>query len=67
MAALLKIPIVTLAKAIDIDGAKLRVTRMLRHRHEIVELAAPAVVMVAGKVGALRYLYVVRTFWTSWH
>ena len=54
LASLLKIPIITLAKQIEIVGNTLRVTRELQHGWEIVESCLPAVVTVTD-VGELRY------------
>jgi electron transfer flavoprotein beta subunit len=60
LAALLKIPIITLAKQIAIVGNTLRVARALQHGWEVAESRLPAVVMVTNEMGELRYPTVIQ-------
>jgi electron transfer flavoprotein beta subunit len=50
----LGLPIVTLAKAIDISGEKLRVTRVTLDGYEVFTAPTPAVVTVSNEVGRAR-------------
>lgn len=60
LASVLKIPLITLARQIEIAGDTLRVTRALQHGWEVVESGLPAVVMVTNEVGELRYPTVIQ-------
>ena len=51
---LLKVPVLTFAKNIEIDGSVVRVERVLDDGTEIVEADLPAVVTVSNEIGAPR-------------
>lgn len=50
----LKIPVVTQAKGIDVDGAKLKVERVVSDGFEVFEVPLPAVVTVSDEIGEAR-------------
>jgi electron transfer flavoprotein beta subunit len=47
--------VVTIAKAVELDGAKLRITRVTPDGDEVVETACPAVVTITNELGDPRY------------
>ena len=51
----LDMPIAPLARAIDVDGATLRVTRATPDGDEVVEGATPAVVTISNELGDPRF------------
>ena len=55
LAAMLDLPVITLAQKVDIDDGKVRVERIIDNGYEVVEAFLPAVVMASNEVGALRY------------
>ena len=55
IAEALGIPIVTIAKAIDFDGSKVTVERVLLDGFETVEAPTPCVVTVSNELGEPRY------------
>ena len=48
-------PVITLARRVDIDGAVVRVERVLPDGHEVVEATLPAVVTISNEIGNPRY------------
>ena len=55
LAHFLNVPVVTLARTIEIEADALLVERELLDGHESVRCSLPAVVMVSSDIGALRY------------
>ncbi len=55
IAEILNVPVVTLAKEVQFDGAKVTVERVLLDGFETVEATAPAVVTVSNELGEPRY------------
>jgi len=51
----LGMPVVTLARALELSGDKLRVTRVTPEGDEVVEVACPAVVTISNEIGDPRY------------
>ncbi|MDE0884401.1 MAG: electron transfer flavoprotein subunit beta/FixA family protein [Myxococcota bacterium] len=51
----LGMPVVTLARALELRGDKLRVTRVTSEGDEVVEVACPAVVTISNEIGDPRY------------
>ncbi len=54
LAEILGIPVVTLARDIDVAGDKLHVARVLKDGYEVVEAPIPAVVTVSSEMGLPR-------------
>jgi electron transfer flavoprotein beta subunit len=55
LARLLDIPAVTLVRRVQVSADSLTIDRTLPHGYEIVRTTLPAVVMVGGEAGELRY------------
>ena len=55
IAELLELPVVTLAKKIDINGNVARVERSTSEGYEVVEVTLPAVITVSNEIGEARY------------
>ena len=51
----LGMPVVTVARAVELDGQTLRVTRVTPEGDEVVEVACPAVVTISNELGDPRY------------
>lgn len=51
----LAMPVVTIARAVDVDGTKVTVTRVTPDGDEVVETELPAVVTVSSELGEPRY------------
>ena len=54
-AAMLNLPVITLAQKVDIDDGKVLVERIIDNGFEVIEASLLAVVMASNEVGALRY------------
>lgn len=54
-ASLLGIPVITLARKVDVVSHTLSVERVLPDGHELVRARLPALVMTSNEIGALRY------------
>jgi electron transfer flavoprotein beta subunit len=52
---LLDLPVVTVAKAIDVNGGKAKVERVLDDGFQTVEVALPAIVSISNEFGEPRY------------
>jgi len=55
IAEILGLPIVTLAKKIDVTEGKARIERVTADGYEVVEVSLPAVVTVSNEIGEPRY------------
>lgn len=55
IAEALSMPVVTIARAVEVDGSSVRVTRATPEGDEVVEAALPAVVSVSSELGEPRY------------
>lgn len=55
IAHILNLPVITLARAVTVQGRELWVERMLANGHEVVSAPLPAVIMAGNEVGELRY------------
>lgn len=55
IAEALGMPLVTVARGVELDGTTLRITRVTPEGDEIVEVACPAVVTVTNELGEPRY------------
>ncbi|MFC1993249.1 electron transfer flavoprotein subunit beta/FixA family protein [Chloroflexota bacterium] len=55
IAEILGLPIVTLAKKIDVSDGKARVERLITDGHEVVDVPLPAVITVSNELGEPRY------------
>jgi electron transfer flavoprotein beta subunit len=51
----LGMPVVTVARAVELEGEKLRVTRVTADGDEVVEVGCPAVVTISNEIGDPRY------------
>ncbi len=51
----LGMPVVTVARAVELHGEKLRITRVTPEGDEVVEVACPAVVTISNEIGDPRY------------
>ncbi|MBI4519008.1 MAG: electron transfer flavoprotein subunit beta/FixA family protein [Deltaproteobacteria bacterium] len=58
---MLGLPIVTIARAVELVDGKLRVTRVTPDGDEIVEVACPAVITISNEFGEPRYPTGIRT------
>ncbi|MFQ5667755.1 MAG: electron transfer flavoprotein subunit beta/FixA family protein [Candidatus Binatia bacterium] len=58
---LLHIPIITVARAVELSGSTVRVTRVTPNGDEVVEAACPAVVTISNELGTPRYPTTART------
>ncbi len=58
---LLDAPVVTIARAVEIDGDQVRVTRVTPDGDEVVETSRPAVVTISNELGTPRYPTTMRT------
>jgi electron transfer flavoprotein beta subunit len=54
IAELLGIPVITIARKVELNDGKLRVERALADGHEVVETSLPALVTVSNELGELR-------------
>ena len=55
IAQMLGLPAITLAQKVRVDGATVRVERVLPGGHEVVEAAMPALVTASNEIGELRF------------
>ena len=55
LAEILKIPSISLAQKVSVEGSKVFVERLKRNGYEIVETSMPALITVDSQVGDLRY------------
>jgi len=55
LAHILDLPVVTLARAVTVQGSELRAERVLAHGYEVMCAPLPAVIMASNEVGELRY------------
>jgi electron transfer flavoprotein beta subunit len=55
IAEILGIPVVTLARKIDVEDSKLRVERVTSTGYEVIEVLLPAVITVSNEIGEPRY------------
>lgn len=55
IAHILNLPVVTLARALTVQGGEMMVERVLANGHEVVRAPLPAVIMASNEVGELRY------------
>ncbi len=55
IAHILDLPVITLARAVTVQGGGLMVERVLAEGHEVVSAPLPAVIMASNEVGELRY------------
>jgi electron transfer flavoprotein beta subunit len=55
IAHILNLPVVTLARAVTVQGRELRIERMLAHGYEVMCAPLPALVIASNEVGELRY------------
>jgi electron transfer flavoprotein beta subunit len=58
---MLGMPIVTVARAVELSGATLQVTRVTPNGDEVVEASCPAVVTISNELGTPRYPTTART------
>ena len=52
---LLKAPVVTIARSVDVDGDRIKVVRVTPDGDETVETASPAIVTISNELGEPRY------------
>jgi len=52
---ILDLPVITLARGVTVQGADMRIERVLTNGHEVVSAPIPAVIMASNEVGELRY------------
>jgi len=55
IAHVLDLPVVTLARALTVQGCDMRIERVLASGHEVVCASLPAVIVASNEVGELRY------------
>ena len=58
---LLDMPVLTIARAVELDGGNVRVTRVTPEGDEIVEASCPAIVTISNELGNPRYPTTMRT------
>ena len=58
---MLRLPIVTVAREVDLSGSTVRVTRVTPDGDEVVETQCPAVVTISNELGTPRYPTTART------
>ncbi len=58
---LLDMPVVTIARSVELDGGSVRVTRVTPNGDEIVEATCPAIVTISNELGTPRYPTTMRT------
>ncbi len=58
---LLDMPVVTIARAVELDGDLVRVTRVTPDGDEVVEASCPAIVTISNELGTPRYPTTMRT------
>ncbi len=58
---LLDMPVVTIARAVELDGENVRVTRVTPEGDAVVEATCPAVVTISNELGTPRYPTTMRT------
>jgi electron transfer flavoprotein beta subunit len=55
IAHILGLPVIILARKVQVEGAKLRVERVLPYGYEVVEAGLPALVTASNEIGELRF------------